>query len=73
MRDFPIFRINSFKHPRQGKKYRVWPLMNFSVAVDDHELELTHVIRGKDHYDNTKRQKYIFDYLYVIVKIKIYI
>ena len=63
MRDFPIFRINSFEHPRQGKKYRVWPLMNFSVAVDDYELGLTHVIRGKDHYDNTKRQKYIFDYL----------
>lgn len=63
MRDFPIFRINEVEHPKHGKQYRVWPLMNFSVAIDDHDLALTHVLRGKDHYDNTKRQKYIFKYL----------
>ncbi len=63
MRDFPLLRINDNEHARQGKKYRVWPLMNFAVAVDDHEMGMTHVIRGKDHYDNTKRQNYIYDYL----------
>ncbi|MEK6874690.1 MAG: glutamate--tRNA ligase [Nanoarchaeota archaeon] len=63
MRDFAILRINESEHPRQAKKYRVWPLMNFSVAVDDYEMGLTHVLRGKDHFDNTKRQKYIFDYM----------
>jgi glutamyl-tRNA synthetase len=61
MRDFPLLRISDEEHPRQQKKYRVWPLMNFAVAVDDHELGLTHVLRGKDHFDNTKRQKIIFD------------
>lgn len=63
MRDFPLLRISDEEHVRQGKKYRVWPLLNFAVAIDDHEMGLTHVLRGKDHYDNTKRQEYIFDYL----------
>ncbi|MBI4448432.1 glutamate--tRNA ligase [Candidatus Woesearchaeota archaeon] len=63
MRDFAILRINETEHPRQGNKYRVWPLMNFSVAADDYSMGLTHVLRGKDHFDNTRRQKYIFDYL----------
>ena len=61
MRDFPLARINLHKHVLQKNKYRVWPLMNLSVAVDDMELEMTHIIRGKDHIDNAKRQKMIFD------------
>jgi glutamyl-tRNA synthetase len=60
MRDFPLARINDSEHPRQGKKYRVWPLMNLSVAVDDIEAGMTHIIRAKDHADNAKRQKLIF-------------
>ncbi|RME77501.1 glutamate--tRNA ligase [Candidatus Woesearchaeota archaeon] len=59
MRDFPLFRIVTDEHPRQGKKYRVWPLMNFAVAIDDMELRVTHAIRGKDHADNAKRQALI--------------
>ncbi|MFO8016778.1 MAG: glutamate--tRNA ligase [Candidatus Woesearchaeota archaeon] len=59
MRDFPLMRINDEEHPRQGKKYRVWPLMNFSVAVDDHDMAMTHIIRAKDHADNAKRQEFI--------------
>ncbi len=62
MRDWPALRINHNVHPRTGEKFKVWPLMNFSVAIDDHELGVTHTIRGKDHVDNEKRQKYIFDY-----------
>jgi len=61
MRDFPLARINEKEHPRQKKKYRVWPLMNLVVSVDDMELGMTHIIRGKDHMDNAKRQKMIFD------------
>lgn len=61
MRDFPLARINETKHPLQGNKYKVWPLMNLAVAVDDMELKMTHIIRGKDHMDNAKRQKMIFD------------
>lgn len=61
-RDFPLLRINHNEHPMQGTKYKVWPLMNFSVAVDDHDLGITHTIRGKDHMDNERKQKYLFDY-----------
>ena len=63
MRDFPLARINLHEHPKQKKKYRVWPLMNLSVSVDDIELEMTHVIRGKDHKDNAQRQKMIYKVL----------
>ena len=62
MRDFSAMRIvNAPLHPRVDAT--VFPLMNFSVAVDDHLLGITHVIRGKDHIANTGRQRYIFDYL----------
>ncbi len=61
MRDYSAMRIvNTPIHPRVDA--RVFPLMNFSVAVDDHLLGITHVIRGKDHIANTGRQRYIFDY-----------
>jgi glutamyl-tRNA synthetase len=61
MRDFPLARIVEKEHPKQKNKYRVWPLMNLVVCVDDMELGMTHIIRGKDHMDNAKRQKMIFD------------
>jgi glutamyl-tRNA synthetase len=32
------------------------PLYNFAVAVDDLEMEITHVVRGEDHLSNTPRQ-----------------
>ena len=63
IRDFVGLRIvSSTPHPRTGTRYCVYPMMNFSVAVDDHFLGLTHVIRGKDHLNNTFRQNYIFNY-----------
>ena len=63
MRDFPLARINLHKHPRQGNKYRVWPLMNLAVTVDDIEMKMTHIIRAKDHRDNAERQKMIYKVL----------
>jgi len=63
MRDFPLARINLTKHERQGNKYRVWPLMNLAVCVDDIELGMTHVIRAKDHRDNAERQKKMYEAL----------
>ena len=63
MRDFPLARINLTKHPLQKNKYRVWPLMNLAVSVDDIETKVTHVIRGKDHRDNAKKQEMIFKVL----------
>ncbi len=58
MRDFPIMRISEVPHPRVDA--RVYPLMNFSVAVDDHLLGVTHVLRGKDHIVNTRKQEFIY-------------
>tara|TARA_Y100000310_G_scaffold335338_2_gene417088 strand:+ start:9310 stop:10977 length:1668 start_codon:yes stop_codon:yes gene_type:complete len=60
IRDWPAFRINDNEHPKTKKKYRVWPLMNFSVAVDDHEEGMTHVIHGKDHTVNDERKTYLY-------------
>jgi glutamyl-tRNA synthetase len=36
--------------------------MNFSVVADAYLLGVTHVIRGKDHIANTRRQRYIYDH-----------
>jgi len=63
MRDFPLARINLTKHPLQKNKYRVWPLMNLAVSVDDIETKVTHVIRAKDHRDNAKKQEMIYSVL----------
>ena len=60
MRDFPLARINLTTHPIQKSKYRVWPLMNLAVAIDDIEQGMTHIIRAKEHRDNAERQKLIF-------------
>ena len=32
------------------------PTYNFCVVVDDHDMKVTHVIRGDDHLNNTPRQ-----------------
>ncbi|MBU1973907.1 MAG: glutamate--tRNA ligase, partial [Nanoarchaeota archaeon] len=63
MRDFSLMRINEHIHPKTGKEQRVWPLMVFSVAIDDHELGLTHVLNGKDQADNAKKESIIMEYL----------
>lgn len=63
MRDFSLMRINMHIHPKTAKKYRVWPLMVFSVAVDDYEFGVTHVLNGKDHADNAKKEALIMEYL----------
>ncbi|MDP4012871.1 MAG: glutamate--tRNA ligase [Candidatus Nanoarchaeia archaeon] len=63
LRDFPLARINHNEHPMQGTKFKVWPLMNLSVAVDDYDTGITHTIRGKDHMDNERKQHYIFEYM----------
>ena len=63
IRDWPAIRIASGAHPRTGDEYRVWPLYNFSCSIDDHMMEISHIIRGKEHEVNTTRQKYIYKYL----------
>ncbi len=48
IRDPVMLRISEREHPRVGSKYRVWPLLEFSWGIDDHELRISHIIRGKD-------------------------
>jgi glutamyl-tRNA synthetase len=36
------------------------PIYNHSVVVDDHDMDITHVIRGDDHLTNTFRQAQIY-------------
>jgi len=37
------------------------PTYQLSAVVDDHEMKITHVIRGDDHKINTFKQKQIYD------------
>lgn len=39
------------------------PTYNFAVVVDDHEMEISHVIRGDDHISNTPRQILLYEAL----------
>jgi glutamyl-tRNA synthetase len=39
------------------------PLYNLAVAVDDHDMGITHVVRGEDHISNTPRQMMILEAL----------
>ena len=59
-RDRVLFRISDLDHPRVGHRYRVWPLLEFSWAVDDVELGVTHVIRGKDLVMEDRMQQEIW-------------
>lgn len=37
------------------------PAYNFAVVVDDHLMEITHVVRGDDHISNTPRQLALYN------------
>src|SRR5215208_1237884 len=39
------------------------PTYMLAVVVDDHDMGITHVIRGDDHLTNAARQKHIYDAL----------
>ncbi len=66
VRDWPALRIidtKKYPHPRVGSKYVVWPLYNLAAGLDDHLMGMTHIIRGKEHYTNMVRQKYMYQHL----------
>ena len=66
VRDWPALRIidtKKYPHPRVGSKYIVWPLYNLAAGLDDHLMGMTHIIRGKEHYTNMVRQKYMYKHL----------
>ncbi|GAB2568346.1 glutamate--tRNA ligase [Gracilibacillus alcaliphilus] len=37
------------------------PTYNFAVAIDDHHMEISHVLRGEEHISNTPKQMMIFE------------
>ncbi|MBW0600028.1 glutamate--tRNA ligase [Mycoplasma anatis] len=40
-----------------------YPTYNFAVVVDDHDMEITHVLRGEEHIGNTPKQLAIYKML----------
>ena len=67
LRDWPALRIQDTEtnpHPRKdiGSRYRVGPLLDFQSAVEDHLQGVTHIIRGKDLMDSTRKQKLLYEH-----------
>ena len=49
-------------HPCVGDKYKVWPLLDFQSAIEDYKQGITHIIRGKDLMDSTRKQKLLYEH-----------
>jgi glutamyl-tRNA synthetase len=67
LRDWPALRIQDTKthpHPRPevGSTYTVWPLLDFQSAVEDHLQGVTHIVRGKDLMDSTRKQTLLYEH-----------
>ena len=63
LRDWPALRVQHTAHPLVGDKYRVWPLLDFQSAIEDHLQGVTHIVRGKDLMDSTRKQTLLYDHL----------
>jgi glutamyl-tRNA synthetase len=59
-RDRVLFRISDREHPRI-KGLKVWPMLEFSAAIDDHLLNITHIIRGNQLRIEGEMEKNIWD------------
>ncbi|HEV2495672.1 MAG TPA: glutamate--tRNA ligase [Terriglobia bacterium] len=55
--------IGDFILVRSGVHSGGHPAYNFAVVIDDHLMEISHVIRGDDHISNTPRQLAIYQAL----------
>lgn len=60
VKDEVAFHSNDFGDFVIVKKDGI-PTYNFAVAVDDHLMEITHVLRGDDHISNTPKQMMIYE------------
>ena len=63
LRDWPALRIQHNTHPIVGDRYKVWPLLDFQSAVEDHLQGVTHIVRGKDLMDSTRKQTLLYELL----------
>ena len=62
LRDWPALRIQHTPHPIVGKAHNVWPLLDFQSAIEDHEQGVTHIVRGKDLMDSTRKQTLLYEH-----------
>ena len=62
-RDRVLFRVANRDHPRVGTKYHAWPMLEFSWAIDDQLLGVTHIIRGKDLVIEDEMETRLWDIL----------
>ena len=67
LRDWPAVRLQdttAHPHPRPeiGSTHVVWPLLDFQSAVEDHLQGVTHIIRGKDLMDSTRKQTLLYEH-----------
>ncbi|KKK43432.1 hypothetical protein LCGC14_1012310 [marine sediment metagenome] len=62
IRDHIIMRISEAAHPRVGNKYTVWPMLEFSWAIDDHLIGVSHIIRGKDLEKEGIIEEFVWDH-----------
>ena len=62
VRDNIIMRISEAEHPRVGNKYIVWPMLEFSWAIDDHLIGVTHIIRGADLIKEDFIEDFVWDH-----------
>ncbi len=69
LRDWAAFRVvaKDAVHPRARAglipDHRCWPLLDFESAVEDHLQGVTHVIRGKDLMDSTRKQTFLYQHM----------
>lgn len=63
VRDWWVAKIvDKPEHPRAGSKHNVWPSFMFQSAVDDHEMNITLILRGQEHSQNTTKQHFLYNY-----------
>ncbi len=58
-----IIDTSRYPHPLSGDRYIVWPTYNFAAGVDDHLMGVTHIIRGREHVQNTTKQLYLYSHM----------
>ncbi len=66
VRDWVACRIidtSKTPHPIVGDRYIVWPTYNFAAAVDDHLMGVTHILRAREHAQNTVKQQFLYSHL----------
>jgi glutamyl-tRNA synthetase len=62
LRDQIIMRISEADHPKVGTKYIVWPMLEFSWAIDDYLIGVTHILRGADLIKEDFIEDFIWDH-----------